>query len=253
MKSWSQALLVLLICLGGIITLQLPRANEKRSDLTQEQALREEEEQKLRLDLINKSPNFGFDNLLANWVFLDFVQYYGDRVARDYTGNSLTGDYFETIINQDPRFVEAYFFLGPATSLFGGEPKRSVAITSRGLSKVSPTQPLAYQIWTYKGIDEMLFLGDNEAAKSSYDTAAKWANYHDDEAARIAAQRARETRDFLASNPDSRLVKASAWVMVYRNARDDQTRKLALEEIQKTGATLRVEGNTITVTMPEYQ
>lgn len=248
---WFQFLLVLLVSLTGVVVLQLPRANQDNTDLTKEQALQAEQQRKLRLDLLKQIPNFGYQNLLADWIFLDFVQYYGDGAARALTGNALSGDYFEAVVSKDPRFIESYFILAPATSLFTGNPLKSVELMEQGLEFLTPETDLAYQIWMYKAIDETLFLGDNQKARQSYLTAADWAQYHDTEAARLTQQRAEETARFLATNPDSRLVQASAWVMVYSNARDDQTRKLALEKIKETGAEVIITPNRISVRMPQ--
>ncbi|ELR98802.1 hypothetical protein [Gloeocapsa sp. PCC 73106] len=248
---WFQFWLVFLISLGGVVILQLPRANENKSSLTQEQAIQEEQQKKLRLDLFKQLPHFGYQNLLANWVFLDFVQYYGDGAARELTGNTLSKDYFRAVVNKDPRFVDSYFILAPATSIFGGDPIESIALMDQGLQYIAPEADLAYQVWIYKAIDETLFLGDNQKARQSYLTAAEWSGYHNTDAARIAEQRATETAKFLATNPDNKLVQASAWVFVYSNARDDQTRELALEKIKQTGAEVIITPSRISVKMPE--
>ena len=251
MFNLALPLLGLLISLGGVVLLQLPRTNEDTLLLTKEQAQKEEQQKQLRLNLLKKLPSFGYQNLLADWILLDFIQYYGDRPSRDLTGNSLSGDYFETLVNKDPRFVGAYFLLSPATSLFGGEPIRSVALMNQGLKYMNPNLDSAYQVWLYKAIDETLFLGDYQTAKNSYITGADWARYHDTEAARIAENRARDTAAFLATNPDGKLVQASAWVMVYSNAKDDQTRELAVKEIKKLGAQVVITPTSIGVRMPE--
>ena len=88
-------LLGLLISLGGVVLLQLPRTNEDKILLTKEHAQKEEQQKQLRLNLAQKLPSFGYQNLVGNWIFLDFIQYYGDATSRDLTGNSLSGDYFE--------------------------------------------------------------------------------------------------------------------------------------------------------------
>ncbi len=37
-----------------------------------------EKQEAIRLDLLKKSPTFGFNNVIADWTFLNFLQYYGD-------------------------------------------------------------------------------------------------------------------------------------------------------------------------------
>ena len=39
--------------------------------------------------MLKNLPSFGFDNLIADWTFLKFLQYFGDDEARDVTGYDL--------------------------------------------------------------------------------------------------------------------------------------------------------------------
>ncbi len=246
-------ILVLIASLGTVVLLQLPRANQDKSSLTKAEALKEEQQKRLRLNILKQLPTFGYANLLADWIFLDFIQYYGDGPSRNLTGNSLSSNYFETVIKKDPRFVGAYFLLAPATSLFAGDPFKSVELMDQGLQYVTAQTDLAYQIWLYKALDETLFLGDYEKARHSYETAAKWALYHDTDMARVAAERSQETAAFLATNPDGRLVQASAWMTVYTYAGDDQTRELALKKMKELGAEVTITPDQISVKMPEEE
>jgi hypothetical protein len=251
--NYLKPFLAIIFCFLGIVALQLPKITEKPSLITKSEAIKEEQQKKLRLDFLKRMPSFGYDNMMANWVFLDFIQYYGDGAARDLTGNSLCEDYFEIVVAEDPRFINAYFYLSPATSLFGGNPEKSVALISQGLQYISPEMPLAYQLWLYKGIDEILFIGNNQAAIHSYSMAAEWAKFDNSETAEVAARSAQETVKFLESNPDSKLVRASAWMMVFSNARDEQTRKLALIRMKELGAKIVITPNSISVSMPKEE
>ena len=154
-----------LLCLGGVVLLQLPKINQSQQQLTEEEYLQEEQQKKISLDILKYMPNAGLSNLIADWVFLDFIQYYGDAPARKVTGNSLSANYFETIVAKDPLFVTAYFYLAPATTLFAGRPDTTVELLKEILEYVTPQQTQAYQLWSYKGIDQMLFLGDIQGAK----------------------------------------------------------------------------------------
>ena len=203
------------------------------------------------LELVKNSPGFGFDNLLANFVFLDYVQYFGDNFARDKTGYELTPDYFQAVVKHDPRFVDAYLHLAPASTLFAGQPQRTVAIMSKGLKSMNPELDKSYLVWTYKAVDELLFLGDQKAAQNSYLTGAEWATYHTDQRSKVIGSRAKETAQFLASNPDSKKAQASSWMMIFSNARDQQTRQMALQRIESLGGEVIITENKITVKMPE--
>lgn len=201
--------------------------------------------------MLKKIPTFGFNNLLANWAFLDFVQYYGDAPARQVTGYRLLPEYFESIVKKDPRFVNAYLLLDTATTLFAGRPDVSVDLMNYGLNYLKPEQPSAYQVVAYKAIDELLFLGKTEEAKKSYEMASRWAKIENTETSLTIAQRLDETAQFLEKNPDSKLARASAWLMIFGNAREDIVRKLALAKLKELGAEITFTENSVSVKMPE--
>jgi hypothetical protein len=52
-------------------------------------AQQEAQQEALRLKMLKTIPSFGFDNLIADWTFLKFLQYFGDDEARDVTGYNL--------------------------------------------------------------------------------------------------------------------------------------------------------------------
>jgi len=239
------------LLIGGIASLQVPRLKKENQELGPQSYQQQEQLQRNRLALIRKLPSFGYDNLIADWLFLDFIQYYGDNPARQVTGNSLAPEYFQQVVQRDPRFVESYLYLAPATSLFAGRPNKTVAIMAQGLKFVDPKQPSSYQLWSYKGIDQLLFLGDTEGAKQSYQMAAQWASHFSDEFSQYVAQSSLDSIKFLNTNPDSRLARASAWAAILGNARDDQTRELAISKIKATGGELIITPTGITVRMPK--
>ena len=69
-----------MLCIGGIIYLQMPKLKQETQKLSKEFFIEQDQQRTIRLNLIRKTPSFGFDNLIADWVFLDFVQYYGDAM-----------------------------------------------------------------------------------------------------------------------------------------------------------------------------
>lgn len=239
-----------LLCMGGIVFLQTPKLRENPQQLTKKFFQEQDQQRQIRLNLIRKTPSFGFDNLIANWVFLDFIQYYGDFIARDKIGHILCPDYFRLIVDRDPRFIRAYLFLAPATSLFAGRPDLSVAFMTQGLKYINPKQPLSYQVWTYKAIDQLLFLGDTEGAKRSYQMAAQWASQFPDQTSQYIATSSAQTAQFLSTNPDSTRVRVSAWAMIFGNSRDQQTRDLARKNIEGLGGKIIITPTTLTVKMP---
>lgn len=222
---------------GAIIFLQNLHLNQIKSQKNTDY-FREEESLKVMLDIQKRLPSFGFKNLLADWTFLKYVQYFGDTEAREKTGYSLIPEFFQTIVSSDPHFIEAALNLSTANSLYAGKPEKTVALMEQVLKSVSPeTSPLACYVWLYKAVDEVLFIGDLESAKHSYKMAGKWASLvgHN-----TTAQRARETVRFLETNPDGKEARIAAWATILTYATDTKTRKYALEKIQALGAEVTI-------------
>ncbi|MFE1744233.1 hypothetical protein [Coleofasciculus sp. H7-2] len=214
---------------------------------------REEESERLRLNLLQKTPSLGFANLLADWVFLGFLTYYGDDSARGETGYSLSPEYFEIIVDRDPHFLNSYLFLSNSISMYAGMPEKSVALMEKGLKSIAKNPlPKSYYVWRYKGTDELLFLGDAQAARQSFEKAAEWASIYSDPESQNVAAISRQTAQFLARNPNSKFAQVGAWTMVLQNAVDDRTRKIAVSRIEALGGKVVVtpEGE-VKVKLPE--
>lgn len=244
--------LVACFCILGVSGLQYPRL---QSLLINQQAISPEVLEKdikaehLRLTALKQLPSFGYDNLMANWAYLNFLQYFGDDEARDKTGYSLSPEYFDIIIKHDPRFLGAYIGLSTSTSMYAAMPERSIGLMKEGLKSLSPQVPeKSYYVWRYKGIDELLFLGNAQAAQDSLSMAANWANNFSDPESQFITRNSHQTAVFLSRNPDSRYARIATWAMVLNNKIDDKTRKRAIKEIEALGGKVisTPEGNKIT-------
>lgn len=238
------ALIVALLGIGAVIALQLPQLNtltNKSETASAADIKKDLESERLRLKLMQKLPSFGFDNMVGNWVFLDFAQYFGDEVARNKSDYSLSPEYFEVIIARDPYFLDAYRFLSSSTTLYAGMPERTVSLIQQGLKSLAPKVPdKSYYIWRYKGTDELLFLGDSQAAKQSFETAGKWADAYSDDDSKYIAKISHQTAQFLAKNPNSKSAQVSSWSSVLNNAFDDRVRKIAISRIQALGGKVSI-------------
>lgn len=237
------ASIVALACVIAVRALQLPQLNQLKSaaaTASQEAFHQEVEAERLRLNLLKKAPALGFDNLLANWIFLGFLQYFGDDPARQVTGYELSPAYFDILVERDPLFLEAYTGLSTSISLYAARPDKSVELMSKGLQSMSPKAPLrSYYVWRYKAIDELLFFGDAQASSQSFDKAAEWASVYSDEEGKNMAALSRKTAKFLASNPNSiKPVQEVVWMGVLTNAAntdDRRTLKTAISRIEALG------------------
>jgi hypothetical protein len=231
--------LITCLCFAGVGFLQFPRMQKlisAKQTFSQSALEGEEKLERSRLDLLKKLPTFGFDNVFANWVYLSFVQYFGDDEVRAKTGYALSPEYFEIILKHDPRFQLAYLSLSSSTSIYAGMPERSIKITELGLKSLNPWVPKgSYYVWRYKGIDELLFLGNSQAAKKSLQTAADWAKKHSDAESQMSANISQNTANFLNRNPNSKSAQIAAWTMVLQNGVDKGTQKRAIAGIEKLG------------------
>lgn len=244
-------ILISITLVGGIITLQKPQLKANKND-DKQQFKKQELKEQTTASLLAKMPGFGYGNLIADWAYLKFLVYFGDGDVRKHTGYAATSDLFKTVVKKDPRFVEAYFMISPANSLFAGNPKESTELIEQGLASITPqSHPDSYFLWIYKAIDELLFLGDSAAAKASYDSGIKWASYYSNDRSKAVAARMKVMSDFLADNPDSVEVQIGSWFQLLTNAKDDGTRQKAIDNIERLGGKINFTPNGVTVTVPE--
>ncbi len=235
---------IIALSLTGIIWLQLSRIQPQSTTLTPTEYQQKEQLEKLQLDVFKGLPALGFDNLLADWLYLRFIQYFGDGEARKQTGYALSANYLELVAERDPLFIDALLKLAGATSIFAGEPKKTITALEKSLVLVpakldAPVYP-PYYLWLYKGIDELLFLGDTKAAQKSYTMASNWAQTYDDEVSQSLAARTKDTVKFLQKNPKSKIAQIGAWSMVLSSTADVKTQQRALQEIQALGGKILV-------------
>ncbi len=221
--------------------LQSLRAVDKSLDPA---ALQQESRLKAnQLDLMKKIPKFGFNNLAANTSFIDFLSYFGNIDARNVNGYGLGFDYFDVVLQEDPRFFLAYYYLSGTGSSYLANPARTVKMMNEGFKSIKPHSPkYSYYLWRLKATDELLFLGESQMAKSSMEKAADWAQQAGDEEGQRVAKISRNTAKFLARNPDSKHARFGAWATILETAIDDSARKLAINKILELGG--KVEQNT---------
>ncbi|HIK11378.1 MAG TPA: hypothetical protein IGS52_14130 [Oscillatoriaceae cyanobacterium M33_DOE_052] len=228
------------VALASVVALQWPGQRTGGVNLLNPTAA--EQQEALQLGLVARSPTLGFDNLIANWAFLRFVLYFGDEEARNQTNSyELNYQYFDLLTKRDPLFTQAYLFISTAVSFNQGKPEKAIELMDRGTSALSPQiDPQAYLLWRYKGIDQLLLLGDVPGSIYSHQKAAEWVQGTPDQ---DFAPLYQQTAEFLQKNPDSKPVRIWAWSDVYYNAVDKKVQQRAEAELLKLGATKRVNDN----------
>lgn len=231
-----------IVLLLALVPLQQQRlANLQDNSVTDQSLEQQDQATAATLALAQKMPTFGFDNLVADWFFLRFLQYFGDDEARAKTGYDLSPEFFRVVIPKDPYYRMFYLFLSGSTSNFAAQPEQSVAITAQGLERLTPTLPPdGFYIWRYRGVDELLYLGDGKAAQRSFQTAADWGRQSPEVDAAIIAENSQRTADFLANNPLSKQAQVNAWASVLANAFDDATRQKAIDRINALGGSVMI-------------
>lgn len=256
---WPQLFLttvIVALSYGTIVHLQLSRLSqlEQKADqpLSKAQYLREEQQTQASLKLLANLPAFGFDNLVADWLFLNFLQYFGDDQARPKTGYRITPDFFKVIVNRDPRFLGMYPYLSASVSLYAGQPQQTITLIQQGINAIPPTmQSESYFLWQAKATDELLFLGRTQDARQSYEMAASWASQSKDPQMQIIAARSRQTAQFLSTNPDSRRARVGSWFNILTTAIDDPTRQFAAKQIQALGGIIIQKDGAFQVKLPQ--
>lgn len=227
------------VCLTGIIFLQNSQANQQQENLSSQKYQEQEKNEAFELSLTQNIPALGFDNILANWLYLRFIQYFGDSDARESIGFNLSSEYFKQVVQRDPRFVDAFVRLDSATSVFEGNPKVSVSSLDHALKYISPTMiapgTKPYYLWFYKAIDQLLFLGDPQGAKHSYQMAINWAKETGDVHSPQLITRIQEMIKFLDKNPKSKVAQIGAWAAVLANSMDEKSVKRVVKEIRALG------------------
>jgi hypothetical protein len=239
----------IMLSLAGVIYLQTQTLSS-RTQTAAETYVAEAKNDQFFLDTQVRMPTLGFGNLLADWTYLQFIQYFGDVKARDITGHGLIPQFFKIIVDDDPRFVQAFLIMSSANTLYAFSPKTTVDLLNKVISHINPRLSyLTPYIWSYKGVDEMLFLGDNKAAQHSYEMAAKWALEQGGKDAQAVAKRNSETAVFLAKNPDSKKARVTAWMSIMENALDDNMRGQAIREIEALGGKVEIapDGNLLII------
>ena len=239
--NFKFTLITILGYILGIIILQKHGLKQLETVHNREIFLKQQEQFSALAKIQKQLPSFGFNNLLADWTFLKFIQYFGDLKARQVTGYSTVTDYFEDIVNRDPNFIQSHLVMSAANSLFAVQPEKTVDLINRVLKTVNPQVPnYPFLLWTYKATDEILFLGDIEAAQNSYKMAATWAKRREDDLGEEMAERFNKTANFLASGPNPIQAQFGAWMNTLSSTKDRRTQNYVLNQLKELGAEINI-------------
>lgn len=195
---------------------------------------------------ILKLVSLGYDQILADCYWLNFIQYYGDTEARLKDGYAKCYDYLNLVSSLDPHFIQAYWFAVFAVGTEQKRPDLAARILNRGLSFNQDNWYLPY----IAGVNEFINAKDDKAASRYYKMATKFpdapswlskqAAILDDNLPRLFKE-IRTWTTVYESNPDG-LVKATAkekliglWRYVYRHTNDANSQREVIRQLEKLG------------------
>ena len=131
-------LIIVLVSLWGITHLQSQEITQKETQKSPSEYLNQEANEKQALNLLVNTPSLGFGNAIADWIYLNFIQYFGDTLPRESIGYDLCPIYFQSLVQKDPRFVNAVTVMDVCTSLFAGYPLRSLEYLQKAVGSMQP-------------------------------------------------------------------------------------------------------------------
>jgi hypothetical protein len=216
--------------------LYLNRLSQENQVWSSKELLQKEANKVAELKFLKRIPTLGFENAAADIGFIQFLQYFGDDELRQKTNYRLNFNFFDAVIAHDPYYKDFYFFLSSTTSVYAGNAELSVKLMNQGLAQMTEARAgNSYYVWHYKGIDELLFLGDSKVAEHSFHMAAEWANQANTSESLLISESSKQLAKALSKNPNSKQVRINAWSNVLAATFDDATREKAVREIRELG------------------
>lgn len=208
------------LCLGLIAALQWPRSDlSQRTDrvLTAPPVLPKAEAIKPFL--------FGMDNLVADWYWLQYVQYFGDTKAREKTNFDYCDDYLELVTAIDPKFVKAYAAASYAVAGMQEDPDKALKILSRGIL-LNPSAPDSWEL--YRNYAGVAFL-----YKKDLPTAAKYFIKAADAPGAPVVFRSFAAAFYNKMNDKERAI--SLWIQYYKEAPSQELKDKTKKKLTDLG------------------
>ena len=188
----------------------------------------------------------GYRGLTASSLWLSFIQYYGDEARRE-VGYSHASDYLESIVDSEPRFVDAYFLASSAIGYRSSAPESAASLLETALNTVNPDwYGKAYRIPHQLAGLNFLFLGNEQKSRDYYYQAAEWyETTHED-----SRQGWRDLANKIANNPRSKRAQFNAWMQSYQVNPDPEIQDYILQKLDELGEVKRLPDGTIQILPP---
>lgn len=156
----------------------------------------------------------GFDDVIADIYWLEFIQYFGNSAARHRDNFRKAYDYLDLITSLDPHFVPAYYFAAFVLGQERREPQRAAELINRGISSNPDNWYLPY----VAGINQYLYAHDDIKAAKYYRMAAKYP-----EAPKWLGRQAK----ILEAEIPSVIKVINVWDSIYASASDSTVKECA--------------------------
>lgn len=145
----------------------------------------------------------GYDQLVADFYWLAFVNYVGDDLARDRDHYAEADKYLDLITGLDPRFVQPYWFCAFTVGAEQKRPLRANQIIQRGIRANQNNWYLPY----IAGINLYLFAHDEVGASKYYQAASKFPD---------APKWLARQSEILAAKIPSSIKEINTWDAIYK-------------------------------------
>ncbi len=240
MPKYVLSLSLLGSCLGIILLLQWPR-----SDLAQRNNQILTAVPYLPKPEVVENFSFGFRSVLADYYWLEFLQYFGDTAARKLTGYGANTAYLRLVATLDPQFVAAYAAGGFAIAEAQQQPERALHFMEQGITlNKAKHLPMMWELYhRYAGVAFLY--------KKDYRTAAHYFEQAMQQPGAPIALQAFAAAFYRASNDWERAIPL--WIDVYSSAPTLDNRERARTQLRRMGVWLNLWGARPSHLIPDTQ
>jgi hypothetical protein len=161
-----------------------------------------------------KMLSLGYDRLLADYYWLEFVQYVGDTVPRERDRYAQASRYIDLIVTLDPQLVQAYYFAAFIIGKEQNRPKEAAEFIERGMRANQDNWYLPF----LAGVNQYLYAHNEEEASRYYRLASTYP--------KAPTWLARQA-DILKAKIPSSIKEINIWDGLYTSAKDSESKEKA--------------------------
>lgn len=161
--------------------------------------------------------SLGFDQILADFYWLQFVGYVGDLDNRKLDRYALADQYLDLITGLDPYFVQAYWFAAFTVGSDQHRPQRAAELLERGIQ----ANPDNWYLPFIAGNNQFLYANNGLAAAKYYRMASKFPG---------APDWLERQANILETNTPLLIKQAYSWLNIFNSAEESMVKEHAREQ-----------------------